>query len=84
MCEFPDEIQHVLVCHEEFYVSSTLPHEHIQPLYSYMIGCGDAYREKKKIKIFTYKEAGRTIRVNDKQSNGNQGINSSLFEQTDA
>lgn len=58
-----EELQHVLVFHEEFYISSTLPHSDIQTLYSYIVGCGEATREKRRTKIFTYKEFGNSFRI---------------------
>ncbi len=63
MMEYSEEVQHVMVFHEEFYISSTLPHDDIQPLYSYLVGCGECNRENRKQKIYTYKEAGKTYRV---------------------
>lgn len=61
--EYQQEVQHVLVLHEEFYISSTLPHEEIKTLYSYITGYGEAYRTKRKNKILSFKEAGKTFRI---------------------
>ena len=54
-----------MVFHEEFYISSTLSHDDIQPLYSYLVGCGECTRDtaKHRQKVGTYKEAGKTTRV---------------------
>jgi len=57
-----------MITHEEFFISSTLPHDEIQTLYSYLIGCGECTRDKKKIKVFGYREPGKTIRVKESQS----------------
>lgn len=57
----------MLVFHEEFFISSTLPHDEIQTLYSYLIGTGECTRDKKKIKVFGYKEPGKTIRVKEEK-----------------
>ena len=62
-----DDVEQVLVFHDDFYISSTLPHEDIQPLYSYLVGCGETTKEFgsgfKPLKVHTYKEAGTTFRV---------------------
>jgi hypothetical protein len=67
MTEF-SEVDQVLVFHDEYYISSTLPHEDIQPLYSYLVGCGESYREGppgyfRPLKVHTYKESGNSYRV---------------------
>jgi hypothetical protein len=67
----------MLVFHDEFYISSTLPHEDIQTLYSYIIGCGECSRDKKKIKIFSYKEAGKTFRIKDGALGSNVNVGDS-------
>lgn len=59
----------MLVFHDEFFISSTLPHEDIQPLYSYLVGCGDASRDPaqaaafRPLKVHTLKEPGTIFRV---------------------
>jgi hypothetical protein len=63
MMEYSQDIAHVLVFHDEFYISSTLPHEDIQALYSYLVGCGECTRENRKQKVLSYREAGKTYRI---------------------
>ena len=57
--------------HDEYYISSTLPHEDIQPLYSYLVGCGESHRDNgaafRPLKVHTYKEAGNSFRVKPSQ-----------------
>jgi hypothetical protein len=64
MMEYSEDIQHTLVFHDEFYISSSISHEQAAPIYSYLIGCGESVRENRKPKVFTYKEAGKTFRIN--------------------
>lgn len=61
----------MLVFHEEFFISSTIPHDDVQPLYSYLVGCGESQRENiaagayRPLKVHTYKEAGATYRITE-------------------
>ena len=63
LIEFSQDIQHVCVFHEEFYISSTLSHDLIQPLYSYLVGCGDTQKDSRKFKVLNYKESGKPIMI---------------------
>lgn len=69
LTDYAEAVQHVLVFHDEFYISSSLPHEDIQPLYSYLVGCGESFREQlpagacRPLKVHTYKEAGTAIKI---------------------
>ena len=60
-----------MVFHDEFYISSTLPHDVVQPLYSYLVGCGESTKEPlpsgayRPLKVHTYKEGGSTYRVQE-------------------
>lgn len=72
MTEFSDDVEHVLVFHDEYYISSTLPHEEIQPLYAYLVGCGESYREGppgyfRPLKVHTYKDSGNTYKVTNEE-----------------
>jgi hypothetical protein len=64
LVDFSEDIEHVLVFYDEFYISSTLPHEDIQTLYSYLVGCGDVAKEAttagqfRPLKVHTYREPG--------------------------
>jgi len=69
LIDYSEDVEHVLVFHDEFYISSSLSHEDIQPLYSYLVGCGESFREQmpagayRPLKIHTYKEAGAIFKV---------------------
>ena len=43
--------------YEEYFISSTLPHEVTRILYNYIVGTNDVDKEKRKNKIFGYKPA---------------------------
>lgn len=62
--EFP-EIEHCGVFYDEYYITSTLNMTQVQPLYSYLVGCNEAHKNDRKIKIFQYKNIGPLKRCKD-------------------
>jgi hypothetical protein len=40
--EFEDQVQHLSLFHDEFFISSTLDNKNAQTLYSYLVGCNEA------------------------------------------
>lgn len=54
--EFESEVKHLAIFHEEFYISSTLDNKNSQTLYSYLIGCSEAQRDDRTMKVLGYKD----------------------------
>jgi len=64
--EFEDEdpkqqIKHISLFHDEFFVSSTMENGNAQILYSYLVGCNEAQREDRRMKCYEYKEISKNI-----------------------
>jgi len=46
--EFDDALEHVAIFHHHYFISSTLPHLSLQPVYSYLVGCNQPHIEDPK------------------------------------
>ena len=66
--EFEDDdpkqqIKHISLFHDEFFVSSTMENGNAQILYSYLVGCNEAQREDRRMKCYDYKEISKNIEM---------------------
>ena len=54
---------HIMLFHDEFFISSTMSNENSQLLYGYLVGCSEALREDRRMKCFSYKEISRNVQT---------------------
>lgn len=59
--EFEDQVKHVSLFHDEFFISSTMDNKSAQTLYSYLVGCSEAQREDRRMKCFGFKEVSKNV-----------------------
>jgi len=56
-------LAHILLFHDEFFISSTMSNENSQLLYSYLVGCSEALREDRRMKCFSFKEISKNVQT---------------------
>lgn len=56
-------LAHIMLFHDEFFISSTMSNENSRLLYSYLVGCSEALREDRRMKCFSYKEISRNVQT---------------------
>jgi hypothetical protein len=61
--QFVDDIAHVSLFYDEYFISSTLSHKQTLPIYQYLVGFADCQKEFRKDKVFTFKAFGQSVRI---------------------
>jgi hypothetical protein len=81
--EFENEVKHMAIFHEEFYVSSTLDNASSQTLYSYLVGCSEAQRDDRSMKCLGYNELSKNTYKVKKESQQEVLNNKEEMEESD-
>lgn len=68
LTEFSDDIEHLSLFYEEYFISSTLETQEALPLYQYLVGFADCQKELRKDKVFQFKSTGKSYRINQNGS----------------
>ena len=61
--EFENQVEHISLFHDEFFISSSMDNKSAQVLYSYLVGCNEAQREDRRMKCFSFKEVSKNVRT---------------------
>ena len=61
--EFEDQVKHICLFHDEFFISSSMDNKSAQTLYSYLVGCNEAQREDRQMKCFSFKDVSKNVRT---------------------
>lgn len=55
-----EDLKHVAIFHDDYFISSTLSHAQVQPLYQYLVGNVEHGPDERhpKVKVLQFKDAG--------------------------